>query len=232
MATSFNAIKAEVMSLLNALPATTPAVAQQNYTNAALGIVASVSTDWPEGQIQNAIIDSEYTVCYEVALNEFHPERADFEEQSVGLANGATLPINSSTGKPFVGKYSGIIDGTLGTPLIERPLSVVRMVTENVQTMYPAGLNLYAIMGSKLYYACTNQAKITGPAVAKATWTGNIRCRDSHVPAVIHGAMTYLLTKEGVWAQAFQMHNGLYNDYLMMIRMFGKQTGSAMPGQK
>lgn len=232
MATSFNAIKAEVMSLLNALPATTPAVAQQNYTNAASGIVASVSTDWPEGQIQNAIIDSEYTVCYEVALNEFHPERADFEEQSVGLANGATLPINSSTGKPFVGKYSGIIDGTLGTPLIERPLSVVRMVTENVQTMYPAGLNLYAIMGSKLYYACTNQAKITGPAVAKATWTGNIRCRDSHVPAVIHGAMTYLLTKEGVWAQAFQMHNGLYNDYLMMIRMFGKQTGSAMPGQK
>ena len=232
MATSFNAIKAEVMSLLNALPATTPAVAQQNYTNAALGIVASVSTDWPEGQIQNAIIDSEYTVCYEVALNEFHPERADFEEQSVGLANGATLPISSSTGKPFVGKYSGIIDGTLGTPLIERPLSVVRMVTENVQTMYPAGLNLYAIMGSKLYYACTNQAKITGPAVAKATWTGNIRCRDSHVPAVIHGAMTYLLTKEGVWAQAFQMHNGLYNDYLMMIRMFGKQTGSAMPGQK
>lgn len=232
MATSFNAIKAEVMSLLNALPATTPAVAQQNYTNAASGIVASVSTDWPEGQIQNAIIDSEYTVCYEVALNEFHPERADFEEQSVGLANGATLPINSSTGKPFVGKYSGIIDGTLGTPLIERPLSVVRMVTENVQTMYPAGLNLYAIMGSKLYYACTNQAKITGPAVAKATWTGNIRCRDSHVPAVIHGAMTYLLTKEGVWAQAFQMHNGLYNDYLTMIRMFGKQTGSAMPGQK
>lgn len=232
MATSFNAIKAEVMSLLNALPATTPAVAQQNYTNAASGIVASVSTDWPEGQIQNAIIDSEYTVCYEVALNEFHPERADFEEQSVGLANGATLPINSSTGKPFVGKYSGIIDGTLGTPLIERPLSVVRMVTENVQTMYPAGLNLYAIMGSKLYYACTNQAKITGPAVAKATWTGNIRCRDSHVPAVIHGAMTYLLTKEGVWAQAFQMHNGLFNDYLMMIRMFGKQTGSAMPGQK
>lgn len=232
MATSFNAIKAEVMSLLNALPATTPAVAQQNYTNAASGIVASVSTDWPEGQIQNAIIDSEYTVCYEVALNEFHPERADFEEQSVALANGATLPINSSTGKPFVGKYSGIIDGTLGTPLIERPLSVVRMVTENVQTMYPAGLNLYAIMGSKLYYACTNQAKITGPAVAKATWTGNIRCRDSHVPAVIHGAMTYLLTKEGVWAQAFQMHNGLYNDYLTMIRMFGKQTGSAMPGQK
>jgi hypothetical protein len=232
MATSFNAIKAEVMSLLNALPATTPAVAQQNYTNAASGIVASVSTDWPESQIQNAIIDSEYTVCYEVALNEFHPERADFEEQSVGLANGATWPINSSTGKPFVGKYSGIIDGTLGTPLIERPLSVVRMVTENVQTMYPAGLNLYAIMGSKLYYACTNQAKITGPAVAKATWTGNIRCRDSHVPAVIHGAMTYLLTKEGVWAQAFQMHNGLYNDYLMMIRMFGKQTGSAMPGQK
>lgn len=232
MATSFNSLKAEVMSLLNALPATTPAVAQQNYTNAASGTVASVSTDWPEGQIQNAILDSEYTVCYEVALNEFHPERADFEEQSTALANGATLPINSSTSKPFVGKYSGIIDGTLGTPLIERPLSVVRMVTENVQTMFPSGLNLYAIMGSKLYYACTNQAKVTGPAVSKATWTGNIRCRDSHVPAIIHGAMTYLLTKEGVWAQAFQMHNGLYGDYLTMIRAFGRQTGNAMPGQK
>lgn len=232
MATSFNSLKAEVMALLNALPATTPAVAQQNYTNAVAGTVASVSTDWSEGQIQNAIIDSEYTICYEVALNEMHPERADFEEQSIALANGATLPINSATGKPFVGKYSGIIDGTLGTPLIERPLSVVRMVTENVQTMYPNGLNLYAIMGSKLYYACTNQAKVTGPAVARASWSGNIRCRDSHVPAIIHGAMMYLLTKEGVWAQAFQMHNGLYSDYLTMIRSVGRQTSTAMPGQK
>lgn len=232
MATSFNSLKAEVMALLNALPATTPAVAQQNYTNAVAGTVASVSTDWSEGQIQNAIIDSEYTICYEVALNEMHPERADFEEQSIALANGATLPINSATSKPFVGKYSGIIDGTLGTPLIERPLSVVRMVTENVQTMYPTGLNLYAIMGSKLYYACTNQVKVTGPAVARASWSGNIRCRDSHVPAIIHGAMMYLLTKEGVWAQAFQMHNGLYSDYLTMIRSVGRQTSTAMPGQK
>lgn len=232
MATSFNALKAEVLALLNALPATTPAVAQQSYTNAVAGTVVSVSTDWSEGQIQNAILDSEYTICYEVALNEYHPERADFEEQSNALANGATLPLNSSTGKPFVGKYSGLIDGTLGTPLIERPLSVVRMVTENAQSMYPAGLNLYAIMGSKLYYACTNQAKVTGPAVAKATWTGNIRCRDSHVPAIIHGAMTYLLTKEGTWAQAYQMHQSLFGEYLMSIRSLNRQTSMGMPGQK
>jgi hypothetical protein len=230
MAVSFNSIKAEVMSLLNALPATTPAIAQQNFTNASSGTVASVSTDWPEGLIQEAVIDSEYRICYEVGLNEFHPERADFEELSVALSNGATLPINSANSKPFVGKYSGIIDGTTLKPLIERPLAVVRMVTENEQSMYPAGLNVYAIMGSKLYFAAPNQAKITGPAVARATWAGNIRCRDSHAPAIVHGAMAYLLTKEGVWAQAFQMHAELYAAYLGAIRSVGRQTGVPMPG--
>ena len=231
MAISFNALKAEVMSLLNALPATTPALANQTYTNAQTGTVASLSTDWPEGQIQAAIIDAEYTICYEVALNDFHPERADFEEQSVALASGATLPINSSTGKPFVGKYSGIIDSVTERPLIERPLTLVRMVTENEGTMYPPGLNMYAIMGSKIYYSTTNQIKITGPAVSRATWTGNIRCRDSHAPAIIHGTMMYLLTKEGTWAQAYQMHESLFGQYLGAIRMVGDQTAKITPGQ-
>ena len=230
MAISFNSLKADVMALLNALPATTPAVAQQNYANAVSGTVASVSTDWAEGLIQEAIIDSEYRICYEVALNEFHPERADFEELSVALASGATLPINSANSKPFVGKYSGIIDGTTLKPLIEKPLALVRMVIENEQSMYPAGLNIYAIMGSKLYYAAPNQVKITGPAVSRATWTGNIRCRDSHAPAIVHGAMAYLLTKEGIWAQAFQMHAELFTSYVMAIRGVGRQTAVPMPG--
>ena len=230
MAISFNSLKADVMSLLNALPAITPTVAQTNYVNATAGTIASVSTDWPEGLIQEAIIDSEYRICYEVALNEFHPERADFEELSLSLSSGATLPLTSVTGKPFVGKYSGIIDGTTLKPLVERPLTIVRMVSENEQSMFPAGLNIYAIMGSKLYFAAPNPAKVTGPAIARATWTGNIRCRDSHSPAIAHGAMAYLLTKEGVWAQAFQMHSELYSAYLAAIRSFGRQTAVAMPG--
>ena len=230
MAISFNSLKADVMALLNALPATTPAVTQQNYANAVSGTVASVSTDWAEGLIQEALIDAEYRICYEVALNEFHPERADFEELSVALASGATLPINSANSKPFVGKYSGIIDGTTLKPLIEKPLALVRMVIENEQSMYPAGLNIYAIMGSKLYYSAPNQVKITGPAVSRATWTGNIRCRDSHGPAIVHGAMAYLLTKEGVWAQAFQMHAELFTAYVAAIRAVGRQTAVPMPG--
>jgi hypothetical protein len=73
MAISFNSLKADVMSLLNALPPLPQVVAQTNYANAVAGTVASVSTDWPEGLIQEAVIDSEYRICYEVALNEFHP---------------------------------------------------------------------------------------------------------------------------------------------------------------
>jgi hypothetical protein len=230
MATSFNSLKADAMSLLNALPAITPTVAQTNYVNAAAGTVASVSTDWPEGLIEESIIDSEYRICYEVALNEFHPERADFEELSATLTTGSTLPLTSASGKPFVGKYSGILDGTTLKPLIERPLTVVRMVSENEQGMFPAGLNIYAIMGSKLYFSASNPVKTTGPAVARATWTGNIRCRDSHSPAIVHGAMAYLLTKEGVWAQAFQMHSELYSAYLASLRSFGRQTAVPMPG--
>jgi hypothetical protein len=232
MAISFNSLKADVMSLLNALPATTPAIADQAYTNVQAGTTNSIATDWPVTQVQGAIIDAEYTVCYEVALNDYHPERADFEELSVALASGATLPINSAGGKPFVGKYSGIVDSVTGRPLIERPLSLVRMVIENEGSMYPSGLNMYAIMGSKLYYSTTNQVKITGPAVSRATWTGNIRCRDSHAPAIIHGAMMYLLTKEGTWAQAFQMHESLFGQYLGAIRSVGRPVSTPVPGQK
>lgn len=230
MATSFNSLKADVMSLLNALPAITPAVAQTNYANAVAGTVASVSTDWPEGLIEEAVIDSEYRICYEVGLNEFHPERADFEELSGTLTSGATLPLNSANSKPFIGKFSGVIDGTTLKPLIERPLSVVRMVSENEQSMFTPGLNIYAVMGSKLYFAALNAVKLTGPAIARATWTGNIRCRDSHSPAIVHGAMAYLLTKEGVWAQAFQMHSELYSAYLASLRSVGRQTAVPMPG--
>lgn len=231
MATTFASIKADVLSLLNALTATTPALAQNAYTNAVGGTVVSLSTDWPEGIIEAAILDAEYIVCYEIALNERHPERADFEELSTAFATGSTLPLVSAGSKPFIGKFSAIIDGTTSAVLLERPLALVRMATENSGTMFPITMNIYAIAGDKVYFSAANNAKMSGPALSKATWTGNIRCRDIYRPAIVSGAMTYLLTKEGAWGEAHRMHSQLWADYLTAIRSVGRQTATPFPAQ-
>ena len=231
MATTFASIKADVLSLLNALVATTAAAAQTGYTNAVGGTVVSVSTDWPEGLIEAAILDAEYTVCYEIAMNPRHPERADFEELSGALASGATLPTSSANSKNYIGPFSAVIDGTSSTVLQERPLAIVIMASENEATMFPTKGNIYAIAGGKIFYDATNQVKLTGPALNKSTFTGNIRCRDIYRPAIVAGAMTYLLAKEGAWADAWQMQSKLWGEWLGYIRSVGRQTAGPMPSQ-
>lgn len=231
MATTFASIKADVLSLLNALTATTAATAQTAYTNAVGGTVASLSTDWPEGLIEAAILDAEYTVCYEIAINERHPERADFEELSNAFASGATLPTSSAGSKNFIGKLSAVIDGTTSKVLLERPLAVVRMAAENEQSMYPAVLNIYAIEGAKIFFSAANNAKTSGPALNKATFTGSIRCRDIYRPAIASGAMTYLLSKEGAWDAAWTMHSKMWQEWLTWIQGVGRQTATPLPSQ-
>lgn len=233
MAISFNSLKAEVLVMLNALAATTPATLQSAFTSAVSGTVANLSTDWPEAQIEDVILDAEYQLCVEIARSDRHPERADFEESSVALTSGAILPIASASGKPFIGDYSAVIDGTTGFALLERPLSLVQMVIENEQSMFPVPLRIYSMAGARLYFKTPagNTAKVTGPALARATWTGNIRCRDSHALAIVSGAMAYLLTKEGAWGEAQQMHAQIWVTHLAQIQGIERQTAVPLPSQ-
>lgn len=231
MATTFASIKADVLALLNGLTATTAAAAQTAYTNAVAGTVVNLSTDWPEGLIEAAILDAEYTICAEIALNDRHPERADFEDLSAALANGATLPTSSAGSKNYLGKFSAVVDGTTGTLLQERPLAIVNMAAENEASMFPTKGNIYAIAGGKIFFDSTNNVKITGPALNKSTFTGSIRCRDTYRPAIVSGAMTYLLTKEGAWVSAFEMHSKLWAEWLGWIRSVGRQVAVPMPSQ-
>lgn len=231
MAVSFNSLKAEALALLNALPASTPAALQSAFTSAVSGTVTSTSTDWPEAQIEDAILDAEYLVCVEIARSDRHPERADFEEMSNTISSGSVLPITSSSGKPFIGDYSAVIDGTTGYALQERPLAIVQMAAQNEQSMFPAPLHVYAIAGARLFYAAPNPAKVSGPALARATWAGNIRCRDSHALAIVSGAMCYLLTKEGAWGEAWQMHSQIWTTHMAQIQGIERQTAVPLPSQ-
>lgn len=231
MPVSFNSLKAEVLALLNALPASTPAALQSAFTSAVSGTVTSTSTDWPEGQIEDAILDTEYLLCVEIARSDRHPERADFEEASATVSSGGILPTVSASGKPFIGDYSAVIDGTTGYALQERPLQLVQMAAQNEQGMFLTALNIYSMAGARLYYKAANAAKVTGPALARATWTGNIRCRDSHALAIVSGAMCYLLTKEGAWGEAWQMHSQIWAAHMAQIQGIERQTAVPLPSQ-
>jgi hypothetical protein len=46
------------------------------------------------------------------------------------------------------------------------------MVSENEQSMFTSGLNIYAVMGSKLYFAAPNAVKLTAPAVRSGNLDG------------------------------------------------------------
>lgn len=231
MAVPFNTLKAEVLALLNALPASTPAALQSAFTSAMGGTVTSTSTDWPEAQIEDAILDAEYQLCVEIGRSDRHPERADFEETSSTINSGGILPLTSSTGKPFIGDYSAVIDGTTNIALQERPLALVQMAAQNEQGMFPTALHVYAMAGARLYYKAPNLAKVTGPALARATWAGNIRCRDSHALAIVSGALCYLLTKEGAWGEAWQMHSQIWTAHMAQIQGIERQTAVPLPSQ-
>ena len=231
MPVSFNSLKAEALALLNALPATTPAILQTAFTTAVAGTVTSVSTDWAEAQIEDAILDAEYLTCVEIARSDRNPERADFEESSANITSGGILPLVSTTGKPFVGDYSAIVDSVTGDVLFERPLAIVTMAIQNANDMFKTPLRIYAIAGSRLFYKSVNPARVTGSAIARATWTGNIRCRDYHAIAIVSGALSYLLTKEGAWGEAWQMHTQMWSAHMAQIQGIERQTATPFPAQ-
>jgi hypothetical protein len=231
MSYSFNQLKAEAFSLLNAMPATTSTVLETNYQLAGSGIVNSLSTDWAQAQVEDAILDAEYQICVQIAMADRHPERADFEETSNLITSGSILPITATSGKYFVGDYSAIIDSVTGVALQERPLALVRMAVLNEQSIFPISLHVYAIAGARIYFKAPNPVRISGPAINRATWVGNIRCRDSHALAIVSGAMSFLLTKEGAWPEAWQMHSQIWATHMAQIQGVERQTAVPLPSQ-
>ena len=231
MAVSFASIQADVLSLLNALTATTAATAETAYTNAAAGTVASLSTDWPVTMIQESILDSEYHVIYEICLNPIHPERSDFNKTSSTLATGAVLPSTASDSTPFLGTFSYVKNNTNGNLLTERPLQIVKYAIENTNSMFALTPAIYAITGNTIHFTSGNAPVIVGPGAARATWTGNIRCRDHWRPAIVAGAMVRLLPKEGAWLEAMAPHAQLWADFIGQIRNYGLAVAKPTPSQ-
>lgn len=229
MAVSFNSILAEVLSQLNALDGTTAANAETAYTNATGGTIASLSTDWSVSQAKDAILDKELDLIEAICRTEHHPERADFALTSSTFASGATLPTQSSGGVPFLGKFSGVIDNTTGKALIETPLRKVQFITDNENSSLPVRPLVYALDGQKIYYYAPNSAAIIAPGIARATWTGNIRCKDHHRDALVAGALMQLLPKEGAWPDAWELNAKLWAGHLAEIASYDRATVAIQP---
>lgn len=231
MAVSFASIQADVLSLLNALTATTAATAETAYTNAAGGTVASLSTDWPVTLTQEAILDSEYQIIYEICLNPYHPERTDFNKTSSTLTTGQAIPSVASDTTVFLGPFSYVKDGTTDYLLTERPLQMVKFAAENAGSMFTITPNIYATTGNHIHFKSANAPVVVGPGVARATWTGNIRCRDHHRPAIVAGAMVRLLSKEGAWQEAYGEHMAAFTGFVQQIQNAGRPVPIPLPSQ-
>lgn len=231
MAVSFNSIIADVMSQLNALAATTAAAAETAYTNAASGTIASVSTDWPVAQIKEAILDAEYEVIKEICFNPAHPERADFSKTSSAITTGSALPSAASDSTPFLGPFSEVKDSTSNAVLTKRPLQVVKWASENAGSMFVVTPAIYALDGHIIRFVTANNVVIVGPGAARATFTGNIRCRDYHRPAIVAGSLVKLLPKEGAWAEAMNEQAQIYSSYIQSIREVGQEIVNPSPSQ-
>lgn len=235
MAVSFTSILADVMSQLNAIKADTVAIASTTYSAISGGTSVSTdyrSTDWPVEQIQQAILDIEYQIIYEICLNEFHPERTDFNGASATVGSGSNIPATSSGGDPFLGKFNLIKDNTNNRVLTERPFQVVKMAAENTNSMFSLAIPyVYAIVGQRIYLNADNPCIFEGPAKSRATWTGNIRCRDHHKPAIIAGSVAQLLPKEGAWSEAWQEQVKIFSSYIEQIRSVNRFVVQPYPSQ-
>jgi hypothetical protein len=231
MAVSFLDIQAEVLSQLNALVGTTAALAETAYANAVGGTIGSVSTDWPVSQVQAAILDKEYDIIEAICRTDGHPERADFALTSAAFASGATLPIVSSGAVPFLGKFSAVIDNTTAKELLLFPQQKVRSIIDNEASMYPVRPNCYALLGTRIIYYAPNNAAIVAPGAARATWAGNIRCKDHHRDAIVAGALVQLLPKEGAWPEAWETNFKLWALHQAEIASYGKTNVMVQPRQ-
>lgn len=234
MAVSFLDIQAEVLSQLNGLVATTPTAAETAYSAAVAGtftVADRTSTDWPLAQIQAAILDKEYSIIEAICRTDGHPERADFALTSAAFASGATLPIVSSGNVPFLGKFSAVIDNTTEKELLELPQQKVRSVIDNEASMYPVRPNCYALLGTRIIYYAPNNAAIVAPGAARATFTGNIRCRDYHRDAIVAGALMQLLPKEGAWPEAYQQNSQFWVAHIQSILSYGMTNVMVQPRQ-
>ena len=242
MAVTFNSIRADVLSLLNVLLATTTANSESSYSAVSGGTDTTterVGVDYPNPQVIDAILDTEMTLIREIALNEFHPYRVDFTGTASALGSGVTLPTvrNGSGAQPkVIGKFNTVRDTDTGAPLIERCIPLVSWASENNNGMFtnvPA--NAYNVQGDRIFFQTVGASGVlmTGMFADRLTSLsdngGNMRLRDEFRPGVVSGTIVHLLPKEGAWPDAWQEQMNIWNYWLESIRNCNKPVGSSVP---
>lgn len=235
MAVSFLDIQANVLSQLNGLVAGTVSTAETAYAAAAAGtftVSDRTSTDFPLPQVQAAVLDTELAIIEAICRTDAHPERADFAKTSNAINSGDSLPVTASDSTPFLGRFSAIVGATTGKELLEYPVRKVQHILENEGSMYPVRPPCYALLGHRIiFYSPDTTAKIVGPAAARTTFTGNIRCRDYHRDAIVCGALAALLTKEGAWLDAQAVNAQMWGAHLAGITSYVTTGVIPQPGE-
>lgn len=236
MAVSFNSIYGDVLSQINSLDATTVTILQAAYAAALAGTITDAdmnSTDWATGQIQNAILDTEYEIIKEICFNPRHPERGDFRITATAQASATALPSASSGSVPFLGPYDYAIETGSAALIKPRSFAVVSAAIRNANSAFSSPYRplAWCADGGTLLHNSDTTVALVGAGIARATFSGNIRCRDYHRPAIVAGSLVRLLPKEGQWQDAFGANSALYTAHIEQIRSVGQQAVTPFTGQ-
>lgn len=234
MAVSFLSIQSDVESQINGLIATTPTIAETAYSAVVAGtstVADRTSTDWGLPQIQQALLDTEYEIIKEICFNGRHPERSSFNGVSNGLASAGGIPVTSAGGMTFLGQFNYCYEtGTL-KQLREREQQIVQWAIENSSSAFsdPRVL-VYCLVGGVILHNSTTTVVLQGCAADRNGVSGTaytpfsaIRVRDYYRPAIVAGALTKLLAKEGAWQEALADNAAIYKDCIDTIRGVGQQ---------
>lgn len=239
MAVTYFQVLADVMSQMNGLQSRTVSEMEQSYGDVAQGVVApgyKTSTDWSIDQMKQAILDAEYELCSEICFNTKHPERGAFLKFSNALFHLDPIPALAADSTPFLGEIDTVKQTTTNKLMSPRSQQTVEWAVQNENSLYssPDRPLVYCITGGQILHNASSPATVilTRPALARGTFGATaIQCSDYHKQALVAGALTKILTKEGAYADAFNLNAGMWSAHIERIRSVGAQIAEATPSQ-
>jgi hypothetical protein len=218
----------QAANLLGKIVGNDPATAEANFL-LPLNTARTTGPDFTPSAFQmaceNTIADIIQTICE----TRFHPERADYSEDTDELASGDLLPSVSASAKPLIGIMGMVRDKDTGLPLKEVAIDRVMSEVRFANSIYKdADLYHFAIhVGANTIEHTRDKVIIEWPAMTRPSFVANnpVPLRDWHERGVVAGILTFLAPKEDMYSGLFNAESGLYAAHLTQIRALGGQEG-------
>lgn len=223
---TYHDLIADAALRVNSLVGASTSTLETSFTTRPLTTAEFQSTIFPFSAHITAILYAEQRLAQVIAETGNHPYRTFLQTQTSTLATGANLPSLDSTGKPIIGIYGAVLDGSVTT------ITCTEGTLEQIRRY-----NQLATAGSTLYLMSPYQYKIDGNTIEHTQTTVIIKvCAydyatqltaatndtvillpDALGEAYVTGSLAYLLRDDEFMAQG-NVFRGMFEATLAGIR--------------